>query len=237
MVGNRKVEAMAGVRDRVGGLLADDGGDAAWGDRVDELLYDGEALAETVSVGDARVVVTSHRVLAFTPAGDGPNFRQVDRPNVVGVSSGSVGEPAHLLRGIRWTAIGLVLVLAGVFVDTDAIVGDVDLGTGGGQIGVGGVLGVVRSMLDLLGRLDDLLVTVGALAMLLGVAVLGVYLWTRDPALVVEVAGDADDVHLPRPADPRPVVERLEAAIRPGTVEPSAEAGDPLRDPDHQGKA
>ena len=48
---------------------------AGWKSRVDDLLYDGETARETVDVGTSRVVVTSHRVLAFTPDADGENFR------------------------------------------------------------------------------------------------------------------------------------------------------------------
>lgn len=207
---------MAGLGDRLDDLFGEAGGDPRWRDRLDELLYEGESVEESLAVGDAKVVVTSHRVLSFDPDGDGPHFRQVDRPNVVGVSTGARSEASHLMRGIRWTAIGLVLVLAGTFVDMDDLVGGVDLGGGAGsQIGVGGVLGVVRSMLDLLRQLDELLQLFGALALVLGVVVLGVYLWTREPTVVVEIAGDEDDVHLPRPEDTGGLVDRLEAAIAP----------------------
>ena len=44
---------------------------------------------------------------------------------------------------------------------------------------------------------------------------------------VVEVAGDADDVHLPRPDDPAATVDRLDAAIFP---DDRTTAGGPDRD-------
>lgn len=232
MVGSRQPASMAGVRDRLGGLLGEDGGDPRWRDRLDDLLYEGESIEESVTVGDARVVVTSHRLLSFAPHLDGPNFRQVDRPNVLGVSTGARSDTGHLVRGVRWTAIGLVLVLAGTFLDMDDLVGGVDLGGGaGGQIGVGGVLGVVRSMLDLLRQLDELLQLFGALALLLGVVVFGVYLRSREPTIVVEIAGDEDDVHLPRPEDARAIVDRLAAAVGPDGATPGTDRGtDPIGD-------
>ena len=163
---------MAGVRDRIADALGGDDPDPQWADRVQDLLYDGESVRERVAVDDAQVVVTSHRVLAFTPDGDGPNFRQVERPNVAGVSTGATASGALLGRGVRWTAIGLVLLGFGTVVDFGAIVGDVDLSTGGtGAVGLGGVLGAVQGMLDLLRQLDAILQTLGALVVLLGPAV------------------------------------------------------------------
>lgn len=229
MVTHRQHHPMAGVRDALAAALGDDAPDHEWADRIHELLYDGETVRETVAVDSARVVVTSHRVLALTPEGDGPKFRQVDRPNVVGVGAGSDGDGALLARGIRWSAIGGVVAAAGTFVNFDSIVGDVALGgseTGG--IGIGGVLGAVQGMLALLRQLDELLQLLGALGMLLGVLVLGAYLHTRDATLVVEVAGDDADVHLPRPADSRAAIERLETAIFPDGPSPSPGSADPL---------
>lgn len=207
---------MAGVRDRIEDALGDDGPDARWADRVEALLYDGETVRERVEVEGSLVAVTSHRVLAFTPDADGPNFREVERPNVVGVSTGAETTGTLLARGVRWTVIGLVLVGIGTVIDFGAIVGDVDLSTGGtGSVGIGGVLGAVQGMLDLLRQLDALLQTLGALVALLGVLVLGGYLLTRTPTLVVEVAGDEADVHVPRPDDVAATRDRLEAAIFP----------------------
>jgi len=57
-----------------------------WRGRVDELLYAGESIEERIGVGDADVVVTTHRVLALTPSGDGERYRAIDRPNVLGAS-------------------------------------------------------------------------------------------------------------------------------------------------------
>ena len=220
---------MAGVRDRLAAVLGDDTPDHEWADRVHELLYDGESVRETVAVDDARVVVTSHRVLAFTPDGDGPNFRQLERPNVVDVTTGTDGNPALLARGLRWGAIGGLLAVVGSVVDVGAIVGDVDLsGPDAGGVGIGGVLGAVQTMLDLLSQLDVFLQLLGGLGLLASSLVLGAYLLTRDATLVVEVAGEEANLHLPRPADSAAAVARLEAAIFPDGGGPPAGAADPL---------
>ena len=62
-----------------------------WVERAEGLLYEGESVRETVPVGAGGIVVTTHRLLAFTPDREGPNFRQVDRPNVDGAEVRTVG--------------------------------------------------------------------------------------------------------------------------------------------------
>lgn len=208
---------MADLRDRFSALFAEEGPDSRWSEHLTDLLYDGESVVESIDVADARVVVTSHRVLAFTPDAEGAAFRQVDRPNVVGVSTGARGEDHLLSRGVRWGVVGVVLLGAGLLIDMDSIVGDVSLGGGAGsQIGVGSVLGMVRTVLDLLRRLDEFLAIGGALVVFLAAVAVGAYFLTREPTYVIEVAGEEADVDLLRgDADPT-VRERLEAAIAPG---------------------
>ncbi|MFC7131763.1 MULTISPECIES: hypothetical protein [Salinibaculum] len=201
-----------------------------WRDRVDQLLYDGESVRETVAFDDASVVVTSHRVLAFTPEADGANFQQVDRPNVDGVGTSARSKAGLLERGIRYGLVGAVLVVAGQFVNLDGLVGGVDLqGQATGELGLGGIMGTLQTMLNLLTRLDQLLQVVGALALLLAVVLLGVYWVTREATLVVEVAG-GDDIHVPRPSDATDARDRLAAAVSPRTDEAREQGnvGDPL---------
>lgn len=226
---------MASVRDQLADLLGDASADPRWREQLEDLRYDGEEIRESVSAGDARVVVTSHRVLTFSPDTEGSAFRSIERPNVVGVSTGAKSERHLLWRGVRWSAIGLVLIGAGSVIDLDSMLGDVGLGgaSGAGGVGLGGIMGVLQQMLDLMRQLDELLQVLGALVVLLGVVAVGAYLLTRDPRLVVEVAGDEeDDVALPRPEDTRDTIGRLERAIFP---DDTGEGGsvpddDPLRE-------
>jgi len=67
-----------------------------WVERAEGLLYEGESVRETVPVGAGVVVVTTHRLLAFTPDREGPDFRQVDRPNVDGAEVRTVGTSSAL---------------------------------------------------------------------------------------------------------------------------------------------
>ncbi|MFC7026658.1 hypothetical protein ACFQH8_02280 [Halomicroarcula sp. GCM10025710] len=50
--------------------------------------------------------MTSHRLLAFTPDREGPNYRTVDRPNVEGVDVRTSGEGSSSNRVSRrwWSA-------------------------------------------------------------------------------------------------------------------------------------
>lgn len=207
---------MSGLRDRLAATLGDERPDPNWADHVTELLYDGESVRESIEAGEARVVVTSHRVLAFTPDGDGPAFRQVDRPNVVGVTTGARSEGGLLARAARWGIIGVVLLGVGLVVDMDAMLGDVSIGGGAGsQIGVGGVLELVQAVLGLLRRLDEFLALAGLLVLGLAAVALGAYGLTREPTIVISLAGDEPDIHLPREAAEDTTVARLEAAIAP----------------------
>jgi hypothetical protein len=182
-------------------------------DRVEDLLYDGESVRESVDLDDARVVVTSHRVLAFTPEMDGANFQQADRPNVEGVGTGARTESRLLEPGLRIGVVGVVLLGTGLVVDFGSLVGSVDLGGGAGGVGIGGMLGPVRSLLGLVRDLDQYLQLFGALALLLAVGILSVYWYLREPTLTIAVAG-SEDIHVPR-VDDAAAVDRIERALTP----------------------
>lgn len=209
---------------------------AARRDRVEDLLYDGETVRETVDLATGRVVVTSHRVLTFTPRTEGANFRQADLPNVEGVGFGAQTEADLLEHALRFSVIGVVLLGFGVVVDFGSIVGDVDL-TGGeaaGQIGIGGMLGAIQTMLGFIRSLDQYMQLFGAVALVLGVVLFGVYWYLREPTVVIEVAG-GDDIHVPRADRDTDVMRRLERATVSGPADDQppgpGSAGDPHGEP------
>ena len=108
-------------------------------------------------------------------------------------------------------------------VSLDGLVSGVSLDSGGaaGTVGLGQMMGLLQTMLNLLGQLDDLMRTFGALALVFGAVVLGVYLWSRERLLVVAVAGE-DDIELAAPENEDDVRDRLEAALLPGDAPPGA---------------
>jgi hypothetical protein len=189
---------------------------AQWQRRVDELLYDGESVLETVDIGTARVVVTSHRVLAFTPEMDVKDFQQAERPNVVGVDTNALAESTLLERGLRYLVVGGVLIAAGTIFDFGGMLGDTEFDSSeASQIGLGGIMEITRTLMNLMRNLDQLLQIFGALALLLAVVLLGVYWFLRDPTLVIELAGDEENIHLPRPDNVDEIGARLEQVILP----------------------
>ena len=194
-----------------------------WVARAESLLYDGEVIEADVRLDRGGVVVTSHRVLVFTPDREGSNHRQVDRPNVEGVDVTTSGDWSFLELGVKALVVGIVLVAAGMTVSLDSLVGNVSLDSGGAAsaVGIGGMLGMLQTMLTLMAQLDDLMRLFGGLALAVAAVVIGVYLWSRDRLLVVRVAG-GDDVELTAPDD-ESVVDRIEAAIVPEA--PPADAG------------
>jgi len=202
-----------------------------WVEQADGLLYDGESIRETVPLGSGGVVVTSHRLLAFTPDRDGANYHQVDRPNVDGVEVRTTGKFQFLQQAVKALIVGAVLVVAGMTVDLEGLVSGISLDSGGAAsaVGIGGMVGLLQSMLSLLARLDDLMRLFGGLALAFGAVVLAVYLWSRERVLVVSVAG-GDDVELTAP-DEEGALDQLQAAVLPGdggTTAPSPPTDDPL---------
>jgi hypothetical protein len=183
-----------------------------WVERAEGLLYEGESVRETVPVGAGGIVVTTHRLLAFTPDREGPNFRQVDRPNVDGAEVRTVGTFRFLQRAVKAFVVGGVLLAAGLAVNLEGMVAGISLDSGGtaSTVGIGGMIGTLRTVLSLLARLDDLLRVFGALALALGAVLLAVYLWSRERLLVVAVAG-GEDIELA--ASDEAVVDRLQAAL------------------------
>lgn len=188
-----------------------------WRSRAEEVLYDGESIWETVHVGSGAVVVTSHRLLIFTPDQDGPNYRQVDRPNVDGATVSNTGKTGLLKYAIQALVVGGMLLAGGLLIDFDGLASgfSLDTGTAGGPVSAGGMIGLFQSVLDLLGRLDEALLAIGGLGFALGIILLGIYIWTRKRVLTISVAGD-DDITLTAPNEDGSV-QRLQDSLRSST--------------------
>jgi hypothetical protein len=195
-----------------------------WQRRVDDLLYEGESVRETINIDTARVVVTSHRVLAFTPEMDGKNLAQADRPNVAGIETSAEANTDLLERGVRYGIVGAVLVATGLIVDFGSILGDVEFDAGAAQeVGAGGLIGLTQTLLGIMTQLDFLLRVFGGLAIFLAVVLLGVYWFERNPTLVIALAGDDSNIQLPRPNDVESARSRLESAVFPDAEGEQAE--------------
>ena len=187
---------------------------SGWRQRVEQLCYDGEAVLETVEFGASAAVVTSHRVLVFTPETDGANFEQVERPNVDGVSTGAQANTTLVVRSLKYGLVGVILLVAGQLIALDDLVGSADLSGTSAGAGLGGMTESLQGVLSLLAQLDRLLQIFGVLAVALSVVFLAVYWYTRESTVVISVAG-GDDIHIPQTGSDDAATGRLQEAIAP----------------------
>lgn len=184
-----------------------------WSERARERLRTGESVEETIPVGGNGIVVTSQRVLAFTPEGDGPNFRAIERPNIDGATLTHVGGTGWLeyvgkgaLAGVLGVALGLTVDFGGMFA-----LGGVS-SRGAGAVGAGGLTRILGTLNSLLGKVDEALLVGGLLALVFALGALGMFIESRTYTLVIEVAGDEDcHVRAPSSADEQDL--RLERAL------------------------
>lgn len=173
------------------------------------VLFDGEDVLLAERLGHAGLAVTTHRVLAADPTGDGPRLSAALLPNVTGVSVGSPGHTPSLVRAVGWGLLGAVLIGAGLVVDLGGLVRPVEAPA---ALGLGEFLEFVSLLSRALGLVDEALLALGA-AGLLGAVVHAVrFLASRERRLVVEVAGD-DPITLPVDADDAGATARVRSAI------------------------
>jgi hypothetical protein len=187
---------------------------AAWTERAEDLLFEGESIEESVDVDTGRVVVTTHRVLVFTPEFGEKNYRHVDRPNVVGVKTDHTGRRTLLEYALKLGLGGALLVGIGLSVDFGNFVPTDTLPSTNSAMGIGSILGTVQSMMQLLAMLDEFMVMGGAMGVIAGTALGSVYVLTRTKLLVIECAGEDITMAAPKENAKR-VVTRIGDAIEP----------------------
>lgn len=179
-----------------------------WGTRLDEFLFDGERRLETVDLGPDRVLVTSHRLLVFTPTTDGENFRAIDRPNVAGVDiRHRTGENALPMAG-KLGLVGTVVLLTAFAFDPGWLRGS------SGSDSAPANAGTVDQSAGLLSTLDGALLSVGVVLLAAALLLAGYYALARSPVIVVWIDGD-EDVVLPIRREPEAKLDALRDALRP----------------------
>lgn len=184
---------------------------------VEQYLHANETVEQTVDVESATVYVTDRRVLAFTPAIDGKNFQQAERPNVTGVERRTDEDRSLLWSGAQYALLGGLLTPVGVLVDFGAIFGGLELDSGGtSQFGAGDLISAAETLITALTFLSYALVAIGVLMLGYGVVQLVRYQQGRQTVLELTVAGDGESLRLPAPDTATDVQSRLEQAIVPG---------------------
>lgn len=185
----------------------------SWAERANELLYDGETVRETVDVGANRVFVTSHRLLVFFPEdAPGPNFRQVDNPNVEGASASIESDRGAVAKSVLWGVVGLAMVVGGVLVEVRDLLSLPDTFQDGAVRGAGGLLSMLETVFTVIGFADEALAALGVGLL----AIAGFYAYryqdSREHVVTVAVAGD-EDVRLAVDADGTEAAGALERAL------------------------
>lgn len=162
--------------------------------RLEELLFRGETIKGEVQLERAHVAVTTHRVLALTPDSDGKEFDHADRPNVVGATVATSGDPNYRNWTARGTLYGFGLLSGGYVIDRSDLFG-VFSGTGTATEGVPGV-GFIETLVSVLGMLSLALLLLGVVALCVSIALLGLYATSRERELVIDLKG-RDPIRVP----------------------------------------
>lgn len=183
-----------------------------------DLLYEGEQQVDERRVADARVVLTSHRLLVFREQGS-PRLRAVDRPNLGEVRTRTESERGHLLSAVQWVLLGGFLLAAWRFVPFGGLVRPVEAPPG---TGFGGLFETVNELVSLLAYLDEAFLAAGALALAWAVVRVGLYLWGRERALELTVAGE-EPIRFPGGATDEGT-DHLRSLVREATPSSGSEA-------------
>lgn len=180
---------------------------------AEALCYGDERVVERSPLGDGWVALTTHRLLAYDPDGDGRRFEAVDRPNVRGVDVDTAGDPRFRRWGLRAAAYGVAAGGGGLALRATDLAATLSVGVDAGTAPLGGLLAVTQALASALATLVSLLLVAGVLLLLAGLGLVGQYVRTRHPALVVERFGD-DPVRLSVPeSDGRRAASALSTAL------------------------
>ncbi|WP_132058016.1 hypothetical protein [Halorussus amylolyticus] len=182
-------------------------------DRLSSMLFQGEEVEEELSVDGARIAVTTHRVLVFTPNGEGRRFDHEDRPNVLDASVETVGRDAYASWGAKSAVYGAVLLGGGVLLTASGVLERLDAATpseGAPDAGLGQFMGILP---DAFGMFATGCLVGGGVLLVAAAALAAVYVSSRSKELVIERAG-RDPMRVPlRNDDGEQVARRLRTAL------------------------
>ena len=184
-----------------------------WQAHLDQLLYDGEQVIETGAGHSAGLVVTSHRLLVFTPDGEGKNYQVLQRPNVLGIKSEERGPDKWLRASMKWAVVGVAMAIGGLVLDLEGVMGSTST-AGTDAVGVGWIGGVFSLFQTVFALLDEVLLGVGLLGIGIAISLFGWYWANRAETVTVEVAGEAD-LELPAAGLSSEAIRGLREAINP----------------------
>jgi hypothetical protein len=186
-------------------------------DRLASMLFQGEEVEEEFTVEVARVAVTTHRVLVFTPDGDGRRFDHADRPNVLDATVETTGRNSYVGWGVKTAVYGTILLASGFLLRTSGIVDELGGASPPADAPGAEVAQMVSLLPTLLGTLTNVLLVVGGLLVIAAVALAGLYYDSRERELVIERAG-RDPMRVPvRGEGGEQVARQLRTAVGTGS--------------------
>lgn len=180
-----------------------------WLNDIDRLLHSGEEVEEKVSVGDSQVVVTTQRVMFFTPYADGKNVSYVDRPNVAGIKADESGNRRVLSVGATVGLTGVLLLVLGntLSIGVPGALNDIR----GESVPGAGMANSVASAIELI---DTILLVLGGLFLANAAVITGYYFLRREGTVTVEVAGENDvELSTHEDEDADRLAEKLRKAV------------------------
>ncbi|WP_276280407.1 hypothetical protein [Halorussus caseinilyticus] len=182
-------------------------------DRLSEMLFQGEEVEEEFTVEGARVAVTTHRVLVFTPDGDGRRFDHADRPNVLDANVETTGQGSYVEWGVKTGVYGAVMLGGGVLLKTSGILDRLGTVNAPEDAPGSGIAQLVSLLPKALGTVTAGLLVGGGLLVFAAVALTALYFTSRERELVIERAG-RDPMRVPvRDDDAEDVARRLRTAV------------------------
>lgn len=181
---------------------------------LEGMLLSGEDLLGVVRLDPTRLAVTTHRLIVIAPDGPGKQVETVHLPNLAGVEVGTVGGRDALRRIPRVAVYGGVL-LAGGWALRTRVLPELQTGVPGTGTGIVGsvteILGAVRTGLSVLSLL---LLVAGGVAFIGVAGLLGLYVLRRNPALLVQRAGESPIACRADEAEARRAASELSSAVQ-----------------------
>jgi len=190
-------------------------------DRLASMLFQGEEIEDELTVEGARVAVTTHRVLVFTPDREGRRFDHVDRPNVLGATVETTGQDSYVDWGVRSGVYGAVLLGGGLLLEVSGVLDEFEGAGAAEDVADSGISQVVSALPSALAALTTVLVAIGVLLVLGAAALVALYYTSREQELVIERAG-RDPMRIPvHGEEGEQAARRLRTAVGTGSKSPS----------------
>lgn len=190
-------------------------------DRLSDMLFQGEEIEEEFTVEGARFAVTTHRVLVFTPDGDGRRFDHVDRPNVLDASVETAGRESYVEWSVKSGVYGAVLLGGGLLLEVSGVLDELAGAAVDGRAAGPDLPDFLSALPAVLAALTDVFLAVGLLLVVVAAALTGLYYASRELELVIERAG-RDPVRVPVDGEEgEEAARRLRTAVGTGSKSPS----------------